>query len=275
MTEDEQKQFDAMQVEQPEPPKEEAPKTQEPEKEIEKTVPLAALHEARNENKELRGQLKTLQGVVEQGDKKLQTFIDSVRKQVDAGPRFEDDPAGALKHENETLKAEIKQVQDKVAGNDQAALQNQNLQKFSAQLQAKEREFTKANADYPKAAEYVTELWRDEFREAGFEDSEIPNLVFQKSLGVTHQAMQKGRDPAEAVYKIAKRYGFSAQQKPDNESKLKTIEKGQEAAKNNSGGGGPEDMSLASLAQMDGDAIDKLVSDPAWWSKNIRRSPLH
>lgn len=250
--------------------------------EQQRLVPHEALHEARLENKALRKELESMKQVVTQGDEKLKKFMEGMTKEVAKGPKFEDDPAGALKHENEELRKGLSEVQARLEKQDGAAQQHDRLNQHANYVSAREREFAKENPDYFQASEFVAALWRDEFTEAGFNEADVPKLVFGKALAITTQATQAERDPAAAIYKIAKRYGFAAKQqdkaeekKPDGESKLKEIAKGLEAAKGTGGGSGPDDLSIASLAQMDDDAIDKLVKDPDWWAKNVRRSPLH
>lgn len=249
------------------------------EKKEQKMVPVEALAEARSQNKDLRKELDAMKALVSEGDKKLQKLVETIATKADPGPKFEDDPAGALRHENEQLKKGLTELQDKIAKQEQSAQQNGRVNEHAAAVTAKEATFAKQHTDYYKAADYVAEIWRDEFREAGCEEAEIPKLVFGKSLGITSKALQSGKDPASVIYNTAKRYGFAAPKQPaeaknDGESKLKQIEKGLEASKGNSGGGGPDDMTLASLAQMDDDQIDKLVHDKDWWSKNIRRSAI-
>lgn len=247
-----------------------------------KMVPHEALHEARQENKQLRKELESMKTVVAQGDEKIKKFMESVTKEATKPPKFEDDPAGNLKHENEELKKVLSEVQSRMDKQDTTAQQHDRLNQHATYVSAREREFAKENPDYFQASEFVAALWRDEFTEAGFKEEDVPKLVFGKALAITTQATQAERDPAAAIYKIAKRYGFAPKQeekkeekKPDGESKLKEIAKGLEAAKGTGGGTGPDDLSLASLAQMDDAAIDKLVKDPDWWAKNVRRSPLH
>jgi hypothetical protein len=249
------------------------------EKKEQKTVPIEALAEARAQNKDLRKELDAMKALVAEGDKKLQKLVDTIATKADAGPKFEDDPAGALKHENEQLKKGLAELQDKIAKQEHSAQQNGRVNEHAAAVSAKEAAFAKEHVDYYKAAEYVAEVWKDEFREAGFEETEIPKLVFAKSLGITSKAMQSGKDPASVIYNSAKRYGYAAkpqtETKANGESKLKQIEKGLEAARGNGGGSGPDDDGgLTGLAQMDDAELEKRIQDKDWWSKNIRRSPL-
>lgn len=249
-------------------------------------VPAEALREARADNKELRKELESMKNLVSEGDKKLQKFIESVSKKADAepGPKFEDDPAGNLKHKNEQLEKALAEIQAKLDKQEGASQQSDKLTQHANFVTTREQAFAKENPDYFQAAEYVAQVWRDEFTETGFKAEDIPKLVFGKSLAITSQATQSQKDPAEAIYKIAKRYGFTPkakdepkkeEKKEDGETKLKQIERGLEASKSAGGGSGPDDLSLASLAQLDDEAIDKLVADKDWWAKNIKRSPLH
>lgn len=247
----------------------------------EKMLPAAAVAEARKENKELKKELEAMKTLVSEGDKKLQKFIDTVSKKAeDSGPSLEENPAGHLKHENEQLKKAMAEINEKLARQDAAAQQGNKLQEFAATVTAHEKAFAKDNPDYYKASEYVAAMWKDEFEEAGYKPEDIPKMVFNKALAITHQAVQSERDPAGAIYKIAARYGFKKpappeEKKPDGESKLKAIEKGLDAAKSGGGGNGPDEITLTTLASMSDAEIEKAVADKDWWAKNIKRSALH
>lgn len=261
-------------------------KTKVEEKKEPPVVPKAALDQARIENKELRKELESMKSVVADGDKRLKELLDKIERRADAPPKFEDDPAANLKHENAELKKSLEEVRAKVEKQDKANEHAGKLSEFRATVDAKESAFAKEHPDYWEAAKFLQEAWKDEFAESGFEEADLPKLVISKALGITGKAVQAGKDPAQTIYNLAKRFGFQApkteakeekkaDKKDDGETKLKNIVKGQELAKTNGGGGGPEDSTLASLAQMDDDQLDKLVQDDAWWAKNVRRSPLH
>lgn len=264
---------------------EEKPKTEE-KKEL-PVVPKAALDQARIENKELRKELDAMKAQVSDGDKKLRELLDKIEKKADGPPKFEDDPAGNLKHENAELRKSLDEVRAKLEKQDQAAAQSGKISEFKATVDAKEAAFAKEHPDYWDAAKFLQEAWKDELAESGFDEAEIPKMVIAKALGITGKAHQAGKDPAQTIYNLAKRFGFQApkaeakeekkgdEKKGKAESKLEQIDKGQKLAKTNGGAAGPEESTLASLAQMDNDQLDKIVADPDWWNKNIRRSPLH
>jgi len=299
LNEEEQKLFDEMRASEAKPAEKPAPeakadKAAAPAKDAEKPkaeekpkmVPVEAVAEARRENRELKKELETLRSQVADGNTKLQRFMEGVQKRVEdeTKPKFEDNPALALKAENDALKKDLEVIKDRLAKQDAAAQQGAGLNQFAALVQRREAEFAKTEPSYFKAAEYVAAMWGDELREAGYPEEQIPQIVFQRSLAVTQQAVRSEKNPAEAIWKIAQRNGFKADPpkdeakaaaKPKAETKLETIAKGQDAAKTNGGGAGPDDVTLASLAQMDDADIDRIVADPDWWNKNIRRTPLH
>lgn len=249
-------------------------------------VPKAALDQARIENKDLRKELDGMKALLADGDKKLRELIEKAEKKAEA-PKFEDDPAGNLKHENAELKKALEEVRSKLEKQDQAAANVGKLNEFKNTVDAKEASFAKEHPDYWDAAKHLQEAWKDEFVEAGWEESEIPRMVMQKALGITGKAVAAGKDPAQTIYNLAKRVGFKApkaeekkeekkvDKKEEAETKLKNIAKGQELAKGAGGGTGPDDSTLASLAGMDDEQLDRLVEDKDWWNKNIKRSPLH
>lgn len=301
LTQEEQDLFDSMQKDEAAPAKpagdekvatKEAPKGDDKAKpdakgeaKTEKMVPALAVSEARAENRALKKELDQMKELVANGDKKLQKFIDSVQKQTAAAPKFEDDPAAHLKGENEQLKKDLEEIKTRLAKQDEGAKGAESVTRHAALVSSREAAFAKEHPDYFKAADFVAQMWRDEFTEAGFDEAQVPQMVFHKSLAITNQAVQKEKDPAATIYNIAKRNGFTSEQKAEEkdkeekksagESKLEQLQKGAEAAKTAGGARGPDDLTLASLAQMDDDQIDALVKDGDWWAKNVRRSPLH
>lgn len=296
LSKEEQELFDKMREDdkavasKPEPEKKAAPEKQAekaPEKkEQEKGQGSveAALKEARAQNKELRKEIDGLKGLVAESDKKLAKFVESVSQRAEeaAKPKFEDNPAEHLKHENAQLKKDLEAIKERISKQDAASQQGANLQRHAEAVRAREIAFAKEHPDYDKAAEYVAQVWREEFLEAGFDEDKVPAMVFQKATAMTQQAMAKDKDPAEAIWKIAQRNGYKSQtaetkedKKSDGETKLQTISKGLEASKTAGGGKGPDELTLASLKDMSDEDIDRIVADPDWWAKNIRRTPLH
>lgn len=211
---------------------EEKPKAEE--KKEAPVVPKQALDQARIENKELKEELKALKALIADSDKRTREMLEKAEKKAET-PKFEDDPAGNLKHENAELKKALEDVRAKVEKQDKAAEQAGKISEFRATVDAKEAAFAKTNPDYWEAAKFLQEAWKDEFAESGFDEADLPKLVVSKALGITGKALQAGKDPAQTIYNLAKRFGFKAPQpeakeekkaeKKDGESKLKADRK--------------------------------------------------
>src|SRR5882762_4197500 len=187
-------------------------------------VSVDALHEARAQNRELREQMKVLQETVSKTDEKMKSFVEQVTKSE--VPKFEEDPAGNLRAENQALQKQLQQITTKMEQTDSTITQQQQTQRFAALVQTKEKDFATSNPDYWKAADFVADAWREEFKEAGMPEDKISEALVQKSLAFTYSANQAGKNPAEAIYKTAKRFGFKGETKKA-EDQLETIKKGQ------------------------------------------------
>src|SRR6266853_5596361 len=134
-------------------------------------VSVDALHEARAQNRELREQMKVLQETVAKTDEKMKSFVEQVTKQEI--PKFEEDPAGNLRAQNDALQKQLTQITEKMQQTDTTITQQQQTQRFAALIQTKEKEFATVNPDYWKAADFVADAWREEFREAGMAEEKI------------------------------------------------------------------------------------------------------
>lgn len=302
LNEEEQQAFEAIRKDEPVPVAKDAPKPEvkaeakappkdapkesaKDEPKEQKMVPAAAVHEARQENKALKKELEQLRQTVTKGDDALKKFIEAQQRASEKPvPKFEDDPAAHLKHENDALKAALAKVNERITGEDQAKEQGSRVAQHANAVKSAEAAFAKDEPAYWKASDFVAQIWRDELLESGVDEDKVDQAVFQKALATTGIAMHKSKDPAATIWAIARRYGFKpeapkedakADTKASGESKLEQITKGQEAAKTAGGGTGPDDLTFSSLAQMSDEQIDALVKDPDLWAKTVRRSPLH
>ena len=257
----------------PEPPPEAAPETPpappaelveaEPAKpSVTKVVPLAALHEARNEAKELKEQLRRKSEEDAARYAALQQRLDQLQNPPPEKPTFEVDPANFLKDKVDTIeKTQAREEQEK----NLARLENE----VSARLQNSEAAYAKDHADYNDAAKYLGDVIVKNLKTLGITDPVKHTAAFkQEVLKLTISALQTGREPAELVYEMAKNQGFTAPAKKDT-GKIENIVKGQEAAKTLGSGGRVDTgaLTLDTLARMDDDEYTALVADEKKWKQ--------
>jgi len=201
-----------------------------------KMVPLPALHEARDIIKELKNKLAFVDDVKKQ--------LDEVRlqKQKESIPKYEEDPLGNLDHR---IKEQIDQ-KTSLEGKLQQIEQHQQAQAMAYHVTALENEFRRTTPDYDKALNFVLDVKKAEIEMLGVNDPELLNQEVAKianSLSIT--ALHQGKNPAEIVYGIAKRYGYKTEQpKPVSAlGQLEAVKKAQDIAGKTLSKGGDVDAS--------------------------------
>lgn len=234
-----------------------------------KYVPLGAIQEARNENKTLKKELEELKTKWTGGEAKLEALMKRIAGKDDEPPAYDKEPLNHLKAKNDALEAKIKAIEE-AQGKSTAETEAQRRHtSFQTHVQSAERAFAAKTPDYGAAVEKVQDVWRAELELAGVPENFIEAALSRKGAQFSAAAIQKEQNPAEAVYKLAQRYGYKPEKKEENKDrdKLKTIAKGQEAEKSLSSGKGGGEMSLEALASMSEDELDAFVADQKNWKK--------
>jgi len=226
-------------------------------------------------NKDLKAQLDRLREESQTSQKKAteleQTFQRVLAKFSEKpAPNFETDPLGALKHENETLKAQMQAI---TGTQQQTAQQMQNQVDFtrlSQAVTASEATFRTQHPDYDAAIAHLKQVRYTDFTELGYSDAQAAQMVSQESVGFVATALQQGKSPAEAAYKMSQRYGYKAAAGKENgKEKIATIAAGQEAAKGVGGGRPASDLTLEAVTELTDEQIDELIKNDALWKKTV------
>src|SRR6267142_2773545 len=214
-------------------------------------VPHQALHEQRLLNKQLQQELAAAREQSGRMEQTFQKLLSNLNEKP--APKYEEDPLGHMAARNETLEKEIKQLGEKIEGQTKQSSQFAFTQQISSDLSASESEFRSVHQDYDQAVKYLKDVTRSDLADQGVSGPEVEQTLNAGKLGLAHAAMKSGKNPAEALYERAKRYGFKTQV---TEDKLKTLVKGQQLGKTVDGGGGAAGLTLRDLAQLPEDQID-------------------
>lgn len=167
-----------------------------------KVVPLPVLlEERRNARREIdEAHRKTME---------LEQRLKALESPPAPEPSFTDDPKAYID-------AKVTQVQEMVKPIEQKAevgAQQVQLQQFMRHVGTIEAEFVKENPDYYQALDHVRSIRRAELAE--FYPQATPEQIVQQidreELEKAAILLQQGRNPSEAVYRVARAYGF---QKP-------------------------------------------------------------
>lgn len=181
------------------------------------------------------------------------------QEQAPKPPDPEEDPLGHVQHQIKTVTEQQKATQDQIKQQEEVT----RNQQFAFHVKTLEDNFRTQAKDYDAAFSFLNEFKRQELAEFGVTDQAIIDRELQTaSVNIARVALQQGKNPAEVVYNLAKRYGYQA---PKAEAPLKqaadhiaTIEKGQQAAKTLKGEDVDSDVSFQALLKADGAEFDKL-----------------
>lgn len=240
-----------------------------------KTVPLAALQESRETNKELKARLTQEAArfaALEERTNKLFERIPTAAPVPQQGTQTEQidpskDPLGYMLSIMDQQGKELEQLKQ---GNQQRQDQDrtgQQLAKLQSDAVALEQEFVTETPDYVEASQFLQSSRLKELSQLGYTPSERQTIVRQEALGIAARAMQQGKNPAALIYEMAGLRGYAKKDAAGNGNtgvqpvsadlaanadKLKALDKGQRenVSLTNTGGNAPRPMTAQRLIEM-------------------------
>lgn len=231
-----------------------------------KMVPLAALHEARQEQKELKARLQEYEQKLSTVDQLKKEFLSLKEKKEEIKPPDpNEDPLGYTTFQINEQKAKISEFENWKRQQTELYETQRQQQEIITQVANTEQEFAKSNQDYWDAASFLKDVRTKELAIYGIVDPQVVSReIAQNTFALSQYAIKQGKSPAEIVYNLAKQYGYKAK---SVDNTLHTIEQGQkEASKTLSTGGKTEgNLSAETLISMDGAEFD------AAWEKLFGR----
>lgn len=277
LTDEEQKQLEEIQeadkeelkpeevVEEPEPEIEPEPEVKDKGKD--KTVPLAALHEARAEIKSLRDEVnQAKQGFA---------YIDQLKSEILAIKQKQEPKAKPISYDEDPFgytQVKLKEMEDKFSEIEQQNIQVKQRdeiikaqQQVSAVVMNDEQNFVKDNPDYYDAVGFIRDKRKRELEMLGITDPiVIDNDWKSNAMQLSITSLQNRKSPAQIAYDIAKSYGYQKKEKSDL---LETVNKGQKIASRSISQGGitEVDPSIEALLNANGEEFDKL------WKKTFSK----
>lgn len=253
------------------------------EQEDDRRVPLAALHEARNEARALKEEIERLrrdQDDAKSRQQKIDEVLAQLRKEREqpektapAIPKFEEDPDGFYKGTIEQLRSELAEIKNQGQQRQQVEEQSQESQQLLERYAASVRQFKSTARDWDDAYQFLGQAIDKDLEARGYDDPmERARMIQYEEGAMVGRALKAGKSPAEIIYNYAKTKGWKGAQVTD-ENKIERIQKGAKAAKSLSGpkGSGEAPMNLErllELAKTDPQAFDRE------WAKAERQGIL-
>lgn len=163
-----------------------------PEAEPQKTVPHQALHEAREETKEVKRQLQELQ-------RQLQALQQPPVKEPEiVVPDPILDPEGFKKFQIDQIKQREQERQ-----------QTLQEQQFAARMYQDEQQFKAVTPDFEPAVKFAIEHRQRELAFYGYAPEQINAQIQADIRGLSQHAVSKGENAAKMIYEYAKLRGYS------------------------------------------------------------------
>lgn len=249
-------------------------------KEEEKTLDVVQTNtEVKKEDTDLEKRYKELNDNYQ----KIMAEINALKaptKPAEAQPEinYDESPLEYLKSQLDKVTTEFQQTKEQ----QQYAEQERSLvQKYMA----KTEEFTAKTPDFKTAYDFLVNSREQEYITIGYTPEEARQAALQDEYAIVKNTIEKGGDPAELMYSLAKHRGYAVPQKKQEspiksvvapvkkvETKAETVKKGQKVAKTlDTIGKTPSDtlsedeVDLAALAELDGEDFDKA------WQKMIKK----
>lgn len=250
-------------------------------------VPHGALHEERELRKAAEARAKLLE---ERTNIILEKFGQPTQAPApiaapvatDEIPSLETDPLG---HIIGQMKAQAKEQEELKKSLSERAQQDQQtfaVQRLTGTAVSMEQEFARATPDYNDAATFLREGRRQEYTAMGYNPQQVEQAIQQEALGIANMALQRGQNPAEVIYTLAKTRGFAKappaapapavqenglpipQDNAQATERLATVAKGQEQNKSlsNIRGSAPAPLTAQKLLEMSPDDFSKMLNTP-------------
>jgi hypothetical protein len=224
-----------------------------------KTVPHAALHEARLENKQLKADLAQLRDEITQLKAGLQKPADAAKDQAPADP----EPDKALEPQawNEwkirQLEKQLGEVGGTVKADKEQAAKDQKMQAFIGGYRSQMNAYVQTNPDYVEVHNWLMQHRQQELMQVyGLSEDQAKQAAIADELYIADIAMKQGTNPAERFRKIAEMRGYkpgggqAAAAQPGAQKKTEMEMAGRAAATSLSqaGGSATPNSTVAALA---------------------------
>lgn len=140
---------------------------------------------------------------------------------------------------------------------EQATTQQQRaLQSVLSTMEEHEADFAADHPDYHDAAKHYRAERESELEELGYAGSDLKRALANDLLGVVKTALGAGRDPAEAIYKLANKRGFKSGAKEAAGKLDKIAESAQAGIRAGGGRGADNNLTMDSVSKLSGAAFD-------------------
>ena len=210
----------------------------------------------------------------------LQRAIDALNAKVEAAippappppaaPDPATDPLGALMYKVNGIETALAQIQQSSQQTAQMTEQQRGLLDFKNQMNTLKTEFVKTTPDFDEAYGHLRAQRAADLADVGVPQDQIAMALMQDEIAVAQNAVRQGKNPAQVIYGMAKRYGYTpkaaAPAAPTPQEKVAQLAAGQQAAAAPQRGAPvAEQLTLSSLKDASDADLTRVASDDKAW----------
>jgi DNA repair exonuclease SbcCD ATPase subunit len=160
----------------------------------------------------------------------------SKREQLIASLRTDqDEPLTDLEAVKEIARTLLEEQQQEQQQAQQAEAQQRKINLITRSMGEFEADFRDQHKDYDAACEFFKNSRTEELEDLGYVGERLMRKLSNEVYGLVEDTIKAGKDPAEAIYNLAKRRGFTAG-KDDATRKLQKLQNGAKAGVTPRGG---------------------------------------
>lgn len=246
----------------------------EPPRQSEKSVPLAVLLEERAAARAAREELQRVREQSEQSNRRLEELMAAFRERMPQRPAepipdMQTDPVGYFQRRDAELSREVAELRAFKQQFEQQGQQLTQEEQFYRTIHERAAEYRAQAPDLDDAVKFLADSLRRDYMEGGLSPAEAQEQLRQQEKLIAGKALREGRNPAEALYRLAKSRGF-APKAPPAEAKMDAMQRGQAAARSTAAPGargrydgltieGVSRMSAAEIAKLPDDVFRRLM----------------
>lgn len=226
-------------------------------------VPQQALHEAREQNRQLRAKIAELEALPRLTAEDAQ-LLKELREQrakppEERDPDFLQDPKGYIDAKERKIAAALKKLEEgdtqRKQAEEQQRQQQQQIAAIVTNVQQHEAAFVKETPDYHDALTHARNVRSQQlkmmFPQAT--DAQISQQISMEELSAAAQILQSGGNPAEFVYNYARTLGYAPKPKgkqPDKSAARTLGSGGSDAQPEDDDGDDPNSEFLAAQSEL-------------------------
>lgn len=198
---------------------------------------------------------------------------------ADEIPDPETDPLGNMIAQLNNVNKTVARLQQELNERQQREAIAREVEAFRNNVQALKVEFTKTTPDFEQAYAHVRNVRLADLQDAGLPKADAIAALNQEELRFAATQLEKGKNPAEAMYAVAKRYGYTAAAAPDPakqaaaqqqkaEQQVGRLANGQFAAKQPTRAAPPAsgEITYEGLKDAGESDLNKVVADDKAWA---------